>query len=191
VADDEIDPALADLCRREHHRLVGLLALYVGDVPTAEDLAQEAFVRLHQHWPRVRTMSSPRGWLSTVGVNLARSWWRRHFAQQRAQRRLAARPELAADQEPADVLAMRAAVSALPHRQRAALVLRYYAGLSITETARQLHCAEGTVKSLTHRAIATLRGSFAMDEIDDADDADEIPHHEVAPEEVPHVWHVA
>jgi RNA polymerase sigma-70 factor (sigma-E family) len=166
VAGTKIDPHLAEICHREHPRLVGLLALYVGDRPVAEDLAQEAFVRLHQHWPRVRAMDSPGGWLTTVAMNLARSWWRRHFAHQRAQRRLASQPEGAAwAAEPADVLTVRAAVAALPERQRAALVLRYYAGLSVAETARQLHCAEGTVKSLTHNAIAALRGQLAVDEL--------------------------
>jgi RNA polymerase sigma-70 factor (sigma-E family) len=165
VADTEIDPTLAEICHREHPRLVGLLALYVGDRPAAEDLAQETFVRLHQHWPRVRTMDAPGAWLTTVGMNLARSWWRRHFAHQRAQRRLASQPAAASAAEPADVLAVRAAVAALPERQRAALVLRYYAGLSIAETARLLHCAEGTVKSRTHNAIAALRDQLAIDEL--------------------------
>jgi DNA-directed RNA polymerase specialized sigma24 family protein len=120
----------------------------------------------------VRTMASPQAWLSTVGINLARSWWRRRFALQRAQRRLGPRPEFDDSAgEPADVLAIRTAVATLPHRQRAALVLRYYAGLSIAETARQLHCAEGTVKSLTHRALATLRVTFDVDdELDDPGD---------------------
>lgn len=154
----EIEPSLADFCRGEHARLVGLLALYVGDVAIAEELAQEAFVRLHQNWSRVRSMNEPRAWLSKVGINLSRSWWRRHFAQQRAQRRLASQPE-ATDPttDAADVLTVRKVVATLPHQQRAALVLRYYAGLSVAETARQLGCATGTVKSLTHRAIATLR----------------------------------
>jgi RNA polymerase sigma-70 factor (sigma-E family) len=179
VAGTEIDPTLADICQREHPRLVGLLALYVGNLAVAEDLAQEAFVRLHQHWPRVQHMTSPTGWLATVGMNLSRSWWRRHFAQQRAQRRLEAAAELEETGEPADVLAVRSAVAALPHRQRAALVLRYYAGLSVTETARQMRCAEGTVKSLTHRAIATLRHQLAADDLTE-------PTSETEPEEIPH-----
>lgn len=181
MADTEIDPALADFCHREHSRLVGLLALYVGELPAAEDLAQEAFVRLHQHWPRVRNMDKPEAWLSTVGINLARSWWRRHFAHQRARRRLGSRPEAETTTEPADVLAVRAAVAALPHRQRAALVLRYYAGLSVAETARQLHCAEGTVKSLTHKAVASLRDQLTVDDLQEPG-TDPVP----GPLEIPH-----
>jgi RNA polymerase sigma-70 factor (sigma-E family) len=185
VTGTEIDPTLADICHREHPRLVGLLALYVGNLAVAEDLTQEAFVRLHQHWPRVQHMASPRGWLATVGMNLSRSWWRRHFAQQRAQRRLEAAHDPRPTDEPGDVLAVRAAVAALPRRQRAALVLRYYAGLSITETAQQLRCAEGTVKSLTNRAITTLRTELVDDvhQLDPTADA-------TFPEETRHVWHL-
>jgi RNA polymerase sigma-70 factor (sigma-E family) len=181
----EIDPALAELCQREHPRLVGLLALYVGERPAAEDLAQETFVRLHQHWSRVRNMASPRAWLSTVGINLARSWWRRRFAHQRAQRRLGPTSEAQVTSEPADVLVVRAAVASLPHRQRAVLVLRYYADLTVAETAQQLHCAEGTVKSLTHRAVATLRTQLA----DDLRDL-HLTTDESLPEETRHAWHL-
>lgn len=160
------DRALAALCRDEHPRLVGLLALYVGSRPVAEDLAQEALIRLHQHWPRVRTMPSPRSWLFGVALNLARSWWRRRYAEHRANRRhQAGAAETTGDSpgtgtEPDTVLAVRAAVAQLPPRQRAALVLRFYAGLPVAETARQMGCAEGTVKSLTHKAIAALRRSL-------------------------------
>jgi RNA polymerase sigma-70 factor (sigma-E family) len=182
VAGTEIDAELAELCHREHPRLVGLLALYVGELAAAEDLAQEAFVRLHQHWPRVRTMESPAGWLSTVAINLARSWWRRRFAHRRAHRRLGSRPEAEVATEPADVLAVRTAVAALPDRQKAVLVLRYYTGLSVAETARHLRCAEGTVKSLTHRAIATLRTQF--------DVPDDLVGPETSSDEegAPHAW---
>lgn len=165
VGSNSDDTTLADLCRDEYPRLVGLLALYVGSRPLAEDLAQETLVRLHLHWPRVRTMASPHGWLCGVGVNLARSWWRRRYAEQRANRRFVAgrSPAVsvaAAIAEPADVLVIRTAVAQLPPRQRAALVLRYYGGLSVLETAEQLSCAPGTVKSLTHKAIAALRASL-------------------------------
>lgn len=168
MGDVTDDRASAALCRDEHPRLVGLLALYVGSRPVAEDLAQEALIRLHQHWPRVRAMPSPRNWLIGVALNLARSWWRRRYAEHRANRRFqSGRPTTTAASEPADVLAIRAAVALLQPRQRAALVLRYYAGLSVAETAEQLDCAEGTVKSLTHKAIANLRTTF--------DDLDELP----------------
>jgi RNA polymerase sigma-70 factor (sigma-E family) len=156
--------SLADFCRTEYPRLVGLLALYVGSRPTAEDLAQEALVRLYRHWPEVQTMTSPHAWLCGVGLNLSRSWWRRRYAERRALGRYDAGRPTSAVEEPADVLAVRAAVAQLPPRQRAALVLRYYGGLSVTETAAHMGCAPGTVKSLTNRAITTLRSSFELAE---------------------------
>lgn len=170
------DPDLAEVCRTEHVRLVGLLALYVGDRAVAEDLAQDTLVRLHQHWPRVRTMDSPHAWISTVALNLARSWWRRRFAERRANRRVGVDGDLrerAAEPEPAVVLAVRSAVAALPPRQRAALVLRYYAQLSVQETADALGCATGTVKSLTHSAINALR--LALDDVEDMIELEELP----------------
>jgi RNA polymerase sigma-70 factor (sigma-E family) len=155
----EVDPALAELCRAEHARLVGLLALQLGDRAVAEDLAQEALIRLHQHWGRVRTMASPTGWLYGVALNLSRSWWRRRFAERRALARTG-NPQAPQPPEPADVLAIRSAVATLPRRQKEALVLRYYGGLSVAEVARQMRCAEGTVKSLTSQAVDALRRQF-------------------------------
>ena len=58
-----------------------MLALYVGDRGLAEELAQEALIRLCQHWPRVRRMERPGGWLTRVAMNLARSSWRRRAAE--------------------------------------------------------------------------------------------------------------
>lgn len=79
-----VDDGLAAFCDRHHGRLVGMLALYVGDVHTAEELAQDALVRLCQHWPRVREMANPTAWLDRVAMNLARSMFRRRAAAGRA-----------------------------------------------------------------------------------------------------------
>lgn len=169
MGESQIDPELAEMCQREHARLVGLLALYVGDRAIAEELAQETLARLHQHWPRVRSLDSPRAWLWTAGLNLAGSWWRRRHATQRAARRAGT----AREPEPTDVLAVRAAVAALQPRQRSALILRYYAGLSIDETAAALGCAPVTVRSLIHSAINSLR--LTLDVVDDMIELEEIP----------------
>lgn len=155
----------------EYPRLVGMLALYVGDRHRAEDLAQEALIRLHQRWGQSAPLDSPRAWLSTVALNLARSWWRRHYAELRANDRTAQLAAAVQELEPADVLAVRAAVVALPSRQRGAVVLRYYAGLSVAETATALRCREGTVKSLTHHAIQQLRQTLAVDDLEEL-----VPH---------------
>lgn len=142
-------------------RLVGLVALYVGDVHIAEDLAQEALVRLHLH-PDRSSIVDVRAWLATVALNLARSWWRRRAAELRANSR-SRRVDDGVGPDPADVLAVREAVLALPPRQRAVVVLRFYGGLSVAQVAAGLGMPEGTVKSATHHAIDRLRRTLGAD----------------------------
>lgn len=163
--DDEAE--LEQLLEREHGRLVGVLTLYVGDRGVAEQLAQDALVRLCQHWPRVRRMDRPAAWLTRVALNGAASWSRRRAAERRAYARHGARHEHDVGADRSDVVAVRAALAELPERQRRALVLRFYAGLDVAETAAVLGCAEGTVKSLTARASARLRHLLADDDRED------------------------
>jgi RNA polymerase sigma factor (sigma-70 family) len=76
------------------------------------------------------------------------------------------------DRDPAapdDAVTIRVVVASLPRRERDAIVARYYLGMSVRETAAALECPEGTVKTLTHRAIARLRDAgFVDQEIIDA-----------------------
>jgi RNA polymerase sigma-70 factor (sigma-E family) len=151
---------LVSFCRREHPRLVGTLGLLVGDVALAEDLAQEALLRACRNWDRVGGLESPGGWTHRVAVNLARSALRSRTTRRRVDARLAAASgerTIAHDPDRADVFAVRRAVRSLPERQRIALVLRYYADLSVSEVADVMGCPEGTVKTLTSRAISGLR----------------------------------
>jgi RNA polymerase sigma-70 factor (ECF subfamily) len=73
--------------------------------------------------------------------------------------RLAAHRVDVDDDDHADAIAVRRAVLQLPDRQRQAIVLRYFADLSVRETAEQLRCPEGTVKTLVHQAIKSLRAA--------------------------------
>lgn len=158
----DADPELRRLVAEEHTRLVGLLALHTGDRWVAEELAQDTIVRLCQHWPRVRRMDRPGAWLTRVGLNLANSWLRRRAAERRALARTGPTPEVV-DDDTVATLAVRGAVSQLPRRQRTAVVLRFYGGLSVAETSDVMGCAQGTVKALTHRAIGALRAGGLTD----------------------------
>jgi RNA polymerase sigma-70 factor (sigma-E family) len=155
VADE--DPRAA-FVRREHPRLVGALSLYCGDLDVAEEVAQEALARACRDWSRLAGMRSPGAWTHRVAINLANSWYRRRSAEQRARARHGPSDDgVGREADSADVLAVRQAVAALPRRQRAAVVLRYFSDLPVTEVADALGCAEGTVKALTHKGIANLR----------------------------------
>jgi RNA polymerase sigma-70 factor (ECF subfamily) len=166
----QVDEQLAAFCEREHTRVLGVLTLYVGDVHLAEELAQDALVRLCKHWPRVRAMDRPEAWLTTVAMNLARSMFRRRYAARRAYARHG--PEAGSQQhEHADVLAVREAVAALPRRTREAVIYRWFLGHSVRETAQALNCAEGTVRSLTSRGLSTLREKGLVDAGEDDQNA--------------------
>lgn len=154
----EATPSLASYCQDTYPQLVGLLSLYCGDREVAEELAQEALVRLWSHWDRVSTLGSPSAWVQRVALNLANSWHRRRVIRRRVEAQLAGIQRVAQDApDSASAVAVRAAVSQLPERQRMALVLRYYADLSVGEVAQRMQCPEGTVKTLTYQAIQALR----------------------------------
>jgi len=137
----------------EHYReqlapLVRTATLIVGSRAIAEELVQDAFVRVHGRWGSI---DHPVAYTRRAVVNACRSHLRRRVLEDRYRR--AGRPEVA-DLGARELLD---ALAALPPRQRAALVLRYYDDLSERETAEVLGCAPGTVSSLVHRGLATLR----------------------------------
>lgn len=169
-ADPDPDPRPAgpDLdfdrfCRTMAPRLAGSLVLQLGDRGRAEDVAQEALARAWLRWSEVGAMANPAGWVYTVAFNLAMSARRREASERRANRRSLG-GDAGAGPEVADRMALDAALRGMPNRQRAAVALRYYAGLSVAETADVLGCAEGTVKSLTHQAIQRLRSLLDVDD---------------------------
>jgi RNA polymerase sigma-70 factor (sigma-E family) len=145
-----------EFCRAMWPVLAGSLGLYCHDIGVGEELAQEALARAWARWDRVSTLESPEGWVYRVGLNLARSRFRRGQAERRALQRLGP-----ANQEhvlaSAEVIAVRDAVTSLPDRQRAAIVLRYFADLPVATVAEAMDCAQGTVRSLTSQAIDRLR----------------------------------
>ncbi len=151
----DADPKV-EFCEREHPRLVGFLTVYTGDRDLAAELAQEALARACARWASVGEMDAPGAWVHTVAVNLARSSWRRRKYERRAQERVAAR-RAAPEPDAARTIALRAAVMALSERQRLAIVLRYFADLSVAETATIMQCREGTVRALTSQGVAALR----------------------------------
>jgi RNA polymerase sigma-70 factor (sigma-E family) len=133
-----------------------LAHVITGSNAVAEDLVQEAFVRLRRVWHDV---DDPPPYLRRIVVNLAREHLRhqgvvRRHAERHADGEAGARRGPTGDPELDDTWA---AVRRLPHRQRAVLALRFYEDLPVAEIAEVLGCRPGTVKSALHRGLATLR----------------------------------
>jgi len=152
---------LAATCESQYPRLVGMLGLYCGDRELAEDLAQEALARLCRHWPRLPTPDDAERWVTRVALNLAKSSFRSRATRRRIIERYG--PSMARSHATAGVtaeaLAVRAAVAALPERERRVLILRYFADLPVADVATLMRCPDGTVKTLTAQGIARLRSA--------------------------------
>lgn len=167
--DDE--EALDRFCAEAYPQLVSALAHHTGDRHLAEEFAQEALVRLCDRWSQVRRMESPIGWAFRVGSNLASSHFRRRAAERRARQRHGPQAVAHRDADAADRLAVRKALQTLTARQREAIVLRYFLGLDVEQTARTLGTSSLAVRGLTHRGVAALRDVLDVDDSEEAVDA--------------------
>lgn len=145
---------LAAMCQQEHPRLVGMLGLYCGDRDVAEDLAQEALIRLCRDWRRVHKLQAPERWLHRVAINLAHSHYRRRTIERKALSILGARPRRELDPH-SDVDSLEL-LKNLPHRQKAALLLHYYLDMTVPEVAQVMEIPDGTAKTLIHRGTRSL-----------------------------------
>jgi RNA polymerase sigma-70 factor (ECF subfamily) len=157
-ADGDED-AFVTLYQSYRDRMVSYCRRMIGDQAQAEEAAQDVFLKLY----RARSSYKPQSRLSTFLYRIATNHCLNMLA--RVDRKLVRRQSEAQDSEmrsegdqqralETDELreALRAALSALPERQRAALLLVHYEGMSYREAADAIEVSEGAVKSLVHRA---------------------------------------
>lgn len=159
VAAWDAAEAVTELYLAHRNQLVRIALVLVHDMQTAEEVVQEAFESMHLAWRRLRNQEKALAYLKQTIVNRSRSELRhRRVVEMHA-------PKPAPDEQSAEHAAMtlieRSAVAsalrALPVRQREAIVLRYYGGLSEADIAKAMGISKGAVKSHTARAMAALR----------------------------------
>jgi RNA polymerase sigma factor (sigma-70 family) len=148
-----------DFFEAEHERLMGALYLVTGNLQEAEDLMQDAFVKVLQRWDVVQSLTDPTGYLYRTAMNAFRTRYRRG---RMAVRRMASVARRESDPfEDVEVREdVRLALVALTPRQRAAIVLTELLGYRPGEAARALGIKASTVRALTSQARASLRVSF-------------------------------
>jgi RNA polymerase sigma-70 factor (sigma-E family) len=133
-----------------------LAAVLCGDWQRADDLVQATLTKLYVHWGRARQASHADAYARAVLVHEfiheRRSSWARRVTLRGG---LPDAPAAVMDHDA--VLDLRAAVAALPSRQRATLVLRFYCDMSVEQAAEVLGCSPGTVKSQTAKALDAVR----------------------------------
>jgi RNA polymerase sigma-70 factor (sigma-E family) len=160
-AEDE--QAFREFVTSQMASLRKLAYLTCGDWHAAEDAVAITLVKLYPRW---RKLERPDLYAKTMvyraAIDQTRRPWRRERAAGDAMPDVAVRdPAGAVDER----LRLRAALSAVPARQRAAVILRHYLGLSLEDTARVLDCTVGTAKSQVSRGLAKLRELLAAERI--------------------------
>jgi RNA polymerase sigma factor (sigma-70 family) len=149
------DLRFEEFFQAEHVRLARALYLLTGSAAEADELTQEAMVRVYERWDRVRRMDSPQGYLFRTALNLHRS--RLRWLAGRARQILQATPS----PDPAEVVQSRdsldRALASLPPGQREAVVLVEWLGMDQEEAATALGIKPGSVRARLSRAKADLR----------------------------------
>ena len=149
--------AVVLLYERHYAELVRLAFALTGDWGLAEELAQEAFVRIWRSWGNIRDQQAAPAYLRTTVVNLARRSLRRRLRERRAW----PAPGDLRSADPGESIDLLRALARLPARKRACVVLRFYLDLSEADTAAALGVSVGTVKSQTARALRRLQRLLA------------------------------
>lgn len=162
MADHQPDRDYVDFVSGRVLWLRRIAFLLCQDWHHADDLAQTALTKLYAAWPKARDADNPDAYLRTILVNtyineIRRPLWKRLVTADAGMLTEVAdrRPDHTPDSDA--MLDLRAALTELPPRQRAVVVLRYYCDLSVEQTAAELRCSPGTVKSQTARGLASLR----------------------------------
>jgi RNA polymerase sigma-70 factor (sigma-E family) len=149
---------LEELYRSYAQDAVRLAYLMTGDQGLAEDLVQDAFVRLAGRLAHLRDPDAFGAYLNRTVVNLARSHFRRQKVQRTVLGRVGMEPHpMAAGPDPGQREELWTALQAIDWRKRAAIVLRLYEDLPERRVAELLGCRPGTVRSLLSRGLAELR----------------------------------
>lgn len=144
-----------DFFEIEHGRLFGALALVTGDRHEAEDVMQEAFLRLWERWHLVQSLASPTGYLYRTAMNVFRMRRRRALT---ASRRIARRLLPTDDVEAADARSdLDRGLAALPARQRAAVVLTELLDFSSSEAASAIGVSPANARKLAQQGRDGLR----------------------------------
>jgi RNA polymerase sigma-70 factor (ECF subfamily) len=148
--------AFEEFYQTERERLFRALLLVTHDSAEAEDLMQEAFVRMWERWDRVGTLDDPVGYLFKTALNLYRSALRRAVAA--TKRSLRSPPGHDPFEKVIDHDEAVRSLAALTPRQRAAVVVTELLGYSSEEAGAILGIRPGTVRTLTMQARAALQG---------------------------------
>jgi RNA polymerase sigma-70 factor (sigma-E family) len=151
--------AVTSLYQAHAVQFVRLAVVMLGDRVAAEDVVQEAFCALYRRWRHLNEQEKALSYVRSAVLNGCRSQLRARIRAERRNSPLAVGHAPSAEDDALiaeDHRQVLVALRALPHRQREALVLRFYLDLTEPDIARSMGISAGTVKSTTSRALAAL-----------------------------------
>ncbi|WP_431908937.1 SigE family RNA polymerase sigma factor [Micromonospora carbonacea] len=157
AAKDPLEEEFREFVAARSGALLRTAYLLTGDWATAEDLLQTALTKTYLACKRLGGIEAIEPYARRVMVNTSTSWWRRRWHGERPTEVLPERAGVDEIEQQLDRDVLWRQLRALPSRQRAVLVLRFYEDMSEAQTAALLEISPGTVKSQTSRALATLR----------------------------------
>ncbi|WP_320065696.1 SigE family RNA polymerase sigma factor [Micromonospora sp. RTGN7] len=157
VDRDPLEEEFREFVAARSGALLRTAYLLTGDWATAEDLLQTALTKTYLACKRLGGIEAIEPYARRVMVNTSTSWWRRRWHGERPTEVLPERAGVDQMEQQLDRDVLWRHLRALPSRQRAVLVLRFYEDMSEAQTAALLEISPGTVKSQTSRALATLR----------------------------------
>jgi RNA polymerase sigma-70 factor, ECF subfamily len=155
--------AFEDFFRGQTQNLYAHLCLITGNRAEAEELAQEAFLKVWERWDRVADMDEPGGYLYRTAMNLFRKRYRRVGVALRKTVSVELREDEFATAEDRSVVA--GALVELAPRQRAALILTELIGFSSEEAGRMLGVRAGTVRALASQGRAAIKQHLEADDV--------------------------
>jgi RNA polymerase sigma-70 factor (sigma-E family) len=153
----EEEAAYTDFVHEQWASLYRTALLMTGEHQRAEDVTQAALMKVYLAWPRVRAMDHPAAYARTILVHQLTSWWRLRSSSEVPSLVLVDGAEPPFDDRVVEARAIWSHVLALPARQRAVVVLRYYEDRTEAEIAEILGISPGSVKTHAHHALSKLR----------------------------------
>ncbi len=159
-ADNQVDDWLRGFVANDYGKVVAAVAMATGGADSAEDAVQEALLKVLRDGHRPDRLAA---WVTVVAANEVRRRQRRKRTEQRAITKMTP-PAPESEDRIAEATDVRAAVAALPERQREVVLLHYYLDTSVVDVASAMGISEGTVKTQLHRARATLATALSLEE---------------------------
>jgi RNA polymerase sigma-70 factor (ECF subfamily) len=164
-------PRFEDLVERYSQEILNYLWRLTQDVQDAEDLLQDTFLRAFRAYPNLEHHEHLRAWLYKIATNNARTFHQRNNQHQRSTARFDEEYSASSDttaaqvQSRLDLSAVKAAVEALPLKQRSALIMHKYQALSYREIASALDIQEDAVRANVYQAMKKLKAAFSEKEV--------------------------